>query len=121
MLSKRRDIKLPIWAVFLLTVNCPMFGQVDDTGNSCCDIDSADNIGGFFCIINENNGNYNDQVGDGIVGDCDCSDVDPSLECVPIPLDGGLSLLALAGGGLATAAMRRRRREEGQRAEQASN
>ena len=31
-------------------------------------------------------------------------------EC--IPLDGGLSLLALAGGGLATAAMRRRREEE---------
>ena len=29
-----------------------------------------------------------------------------------IPLDGGLSLLAIAGGGLATAAMRRRREEE---------
>ncbi|MEC8663091.1 MAG: hypothetical protein VXY03_04375 [Bacteroidota bacterium] len=29
-----------------------------------------------------------------------------------IPIDGGLSLLALAGGGLATAAMRRRREEE---------
>ena len=32
--------------------------------------------------------------------------------CTTIPLDGGLGLLALAGGGLATAAMRRRREEE---------
>lgn len=107
--------------LFLFATQASMSGQVDDEDNTCCDSDSAENIGGFLCIIAGNNGNYNDQVDDGIVGDCDCSDVDQSLECVPIPLDGGLSLLALAGGGLATAAMRRRRREEGQRAEQTLN
>ena len=37
-----------------------------------------------------------------------------------IPLDGGLSLLALAGGGLATAAMRRRREEEEAAAQRAA-
>lgn len=30
-------------------------------------------------------------------------------DCTSIPLDGGLGLLALAGGGLATAAIRRRK------------
>ena len=107
--------------IFLFVTLASMSGQVDDADDICCDIDSGDNSGGFFCIIAENNGNYNDQVIDNFVGDCDCSDVDQSLECVPIPLDGGLSLLALAGGGLATAAMRRRRREEGRRAEQTLN
>jgi hypothetical protein len=37
---------------------------------------------------------------------------DPNDPACSIPLDGGLSLLAFAGGGLATAAMRRRREEE---------
>ncbi len=106
---------------FLFATQASMSGQVDDADDICCDIDSGDNVGGYFCIIAGNNGNYYDPSGDGIVGDCDCSDVDQSLECVPIPLDGGLSLLALAGGGLATAAMRRRRREEGWRAEQTLN
>ena len=98
--------------LFLFATQASMSGQVDDADDICCDGDSGDYAGEFFCINTEQNGNYHDQVGDGIVGDCDCSDVDQSLECVPIPLDGGLSLLALAGGGLATAAMRRRRREE---------
>ena len=106
---------------FLFATQASMSGQVDDADDICCDGDSGDYAGVTFCINAEQNGNYHDQVGDGIVGDCDCSDVDQSLECVPIPLDGGLSLLALAGGGLATAAMRRRRREEGQRAEQTLN
>ena len=33
----------------------------------------------------------------------------PDPDCTSIPLDGGLGLLALAGGGLATAAIRRRK------------
>ncbi|MDG1674287.1 MAG: hypothetical protein P8H88_02465, partial [Flavobacteriales bacterium] len=47
---------------------------------------------------------------DATVDDCDCADANGAA-CT-IPLDGGLSLLALAGGGLATAAMRRRREKE---------
>ena len=46
---------------------------------------------------------------DGVNCDPDCGIVDSTCT---IPLDGGLSLLALAGGGLATAAMRRRREED---------
>ena len=34
-------------------------------------------------------------------------------DCTSIPLDGGLGLLALAGGGLATAAIRRRKEGRG--------
>ena len=48
---------------------------------------------------------------DGQICDTDCDDFDAGVTC-SIPIDGGLSLLALAGGGLATAAMRRRREEE---------
>ena len=48
---------------------------------------------------------------DGVVCDPDCGGYVES-NCTTIPLDGGLGLLALAGGGLATAAMRRRREEE---------
>lgn len=33
-------------------------------------------------------------------------------DCTAIPIDGGLSLLALAGGGLAVARLRKRREEE---------
>ncbi|MGB1481413.1 MAG: hypothetical protein ACPG66_08585 [Flavobacteriales bacterium] len=47
-----------------------------------------------------------------MVCDPDCDDYNDGSGCPTIPLDGGLSLLALAGGGLATAAMRRRREEE---------
>ena len=43
--------------------------------------------------------------------DPDCPDYSAE-DCIPIPIDGGLGLLALAGGGLATAAMRRRREVE---------
>ena len=44
--------------------------------------------------------------------------LDPNDPTCTIPLDGGLSLLALAGGGLATAAMRRRREEEARQADE---
>ena len=79
-----------------------------DNDNVCCDPDaqngtdglSACNFaqGGFSpedCVMQEPN---------------DCGPI--TADCTTIPIDGGLSLLALAGGGLATAAMRRRREEE---------
>lgn len=79
--------------------------QDDGDGGNCCDPD-ASVVGGTFtptlCQIQYSS--------DGINCDPDCGNVDSN--CTTIPLDGGLSLLALAGGGLATAAMRRRREDE---------
>ena len=83
-------------------------GQVDGDGR-CCDPDMSDyqgptapcQVAGFSptnCVNDE---------------PTDCFGViDPNSPACTIPIDGGLSLLALAGGGLATAAMRRRREEE---------
>ena len=87
----------------------------------CCDESSAD----YF--PNPASNCPNDVAwnpSDGVTCDPDCTDdYDPCVQgsecydsnapqCATIPIDGGLSLLALAGGGLATAAMRRRREEE---------
>jgi len=78
----------------------------------CCDPDCnggvCDNdFSGFFLCQNESF----DQ--DNLICDPDCNASQTAAAgCTSIPLDGGLSLLALAGGGLATAAMRRRREEE---------
>ena len=77
----------------------------------CCDPDSDDQLGSpQQCLIED--GGYLDP--DNFVCDTDCSEAAGGVapECTAIPIDGGLSLLALAGGGLATAAMRRRREEE---------
>ena len=83
-------------------------GQVDGDGR-CCDPDMSDSqhptapcqaagISPTNCVNDEPS---------------DCFGViDPNSPACNIPIDGGLSLLALAGGGLATAAMRRRREEE---------
>ena len=86
---------------------------------SCCDPDSDFALGSLQC--NSVGDPYSNWSGPGVC-DTDCSDYDPcepTADCYDandpactIPLDGGLSLLALAGGGLATAAMRRRREEE---------
>jgi len=73
--------------------------NVAQSDGVCCDNDSPEYA--FACGTPEQ---------DNVVCDVDCSDYDGEAAC--IPLDGGLSLLALAGGGLATAAMRRRREEE---------
>ena len=97
--------------IFLFATQARMSGQSDGI---CCDYDSGNYVGFVFCQ------DANPQQDD-LVCDSDCSDFTSFDGCQSIPLDGGLSLLALAGGGLATAAMRRRRREEGQRVEQASN
>jgi hypothetical protein len=103
--------KLRLLGLFFgLVLVCPNVVWSQDCGAGdevCCDEDA----GGLFdpagCLaigatiygINGSN------------GDPDCGTVDDP-ECATIPLDGGLSLLALAGGGLATVAMRRRRKEE---------
>ena len=76
----------------------------------CCDIDADDNQVGLPACFQDSQG-YQDSDGDGLVCDPDCTGGAES-GCTTIPIDGGLSLLALAGGGLATAAMRRRREEE---------
>ena len=68
----------------------------------CCDPDMSD-FNPAFCA--------------GVFSDENCINDEP-VDCTGtinpacIPLDGGLSLLAIAGGGLATAAMRRRREDE---------
>ena len=88
----------------------------------CCDPDSFEFLG-FGPCSGDNN-----WVSDGGVCDPDCGDYsvcdagsecyDPNDSTCTIPLDGGLSLLALAGGGLATAAIRRRREEEVRQADE---
>ena len=76
----------------------------------CCDPDAPGGVTGTpFECGQEDNGYL---PGDGLVCDPDCPGYGDGSQCTSIPLDGGLSLLALAGGGLATAAMRRRREEE---------
>ena len=78
--------------------------DLDGTDNTCCDPDG----GGFNaseCLALPAEIYPDDEVN----SDVNCGTVDDTT-CIPI--DGGLSLLALAGGGLATAAMRRRREEE---------
>ena len=57
---------------------------------------------GFCCDPTSTNYDPPNCIGSGdFFGDPDC-----------IPIDGGLSLLALAGGGLAVASLRKRREEE---------
>ena len=81
----------------------------------CCDPNGTGWIDAATCFGNGASV-YDDQ--DGVVSDVDCGEGITDTTC--IPLDGGLSLLALAGGGLATAAMRRRREEEGAAAQGAA-
>ena len=88
-------------------------------GQFCCDQDS-ENYAQGPC---QSSGEFQNWAIDGGVCDPHCLDYDVCVSgsqcynasdpsCPAIPIDGGLSLLALAGGGLATAAMRRRREEE---------
>lgn len=56
---------------------------------------------GFCCDPTQPNYDPPNCIGGDFIGDPDC-----------IPIDGGLSLLALAGGGLAVARLRKRREEE---------
>ena len=75
----------------------------------CCDPSAGPNFSGPFCFSLVGEGSENPV--DANVCDPDCPTY-PVGDCTPIPIDGGLGLLALAGGGLATAAMRRRREVE---------
>ena len=82
---------------------CDTDGSLD--ANACCDQDGGDSFQGFpYCSA------YTIYPLDGVNSDIDCGTITDS--CPSIPIDGGLSLLALAGGGLSTAALRRRREEE---------
>jgi hypothetical protein len=81
-------------------------GQYFSNGKCCDPSDLNDYQGPFTCFDEPPASGEND----GLICDPDCGSVDAG--CTTIPLDGGLGLLALAGGGLATAAMRRRREEE---------
>ena len=75
----------------------------------CCDPDEG-GFNAFFCPFS-NPYIWNGGETNGNNSDIDCGPVTDTI-CTTIPLDGGLSLLAIAGGGLATAAMRRRGEEE---------
>ena len=81
------------------------------TNGTCCDPDSPlfEGANAFFCAQTGEDPSQQPLSGPGNC-DSDCGEI--TGDCTTIPLDGGLSLLALAGGGLATAAMRRRREEE---------
>ena len=84
-------------------------GDPEGTDGFCCDPDETVTGTPGYCA-GAFPDMYNGGSPDGSNGDLDCGPL--TGDCTTIPLDGGLSLLALAGGGLATAAMRRRREEE---------
>ena len=84
-------------------------GQYNAADGICCDPTSADFAGSGTCGPL---GQLFESPVDDLVCDPNCFDYTDGSGCTSIPIDGGLSLLALAGGGLATAAMRRRREEE---------
>ena len=94
-----------VFGFLLLIMSSGLQAQSDGL---CCDINSVD-----WALGNCNGGvnDFDPSGEDGVVCDPDCGGYDAEA-CTTIPLDGGLSLLAIAGGGLATAAMRRRREEE---------
>ena len=110
--------KSTFWTLFAAMIlwTMPFDGAGQDGGSYadngvCCDPDAGASFGngagaGACFSAGESPG-----VQDGKVCN-DLADCPDSGNCTTIPLDGGLGLLALAGGGLATAAMRRRREEE---------
>ena len=103
----RLSVSLALVSVF---ASFNLMGQYSNNG-FCCDPSSTDpDLQVAFTCASQSE-QYESPV-DGNVCDPDCSDYTDGSGCTTIPLDGGLSLLALAGGGLATAAMRRRREEE---------
>ena len=93
-----------VFGCLLLILSSGLQAQGDGDG-LCCDPDMpAFSTDAPFCagVFSPDNC-VNDEP-----ADCFGTIDDPAC----IPLDGGLSLLAIAGGGLATAAMRRRREDE---------
>ena len=95
----------------LLFITLFMIGPLAFSQLFCCDPDAPGGVTGSGGQCGQEDGGF--FPFDGAVCDSDCTGYNPDApECATIPIDGGLSLLALAGGGLATAAMRRRREEE---------
>ena len=97
----------------LASIALSMHGQ----NGVCCDPDSPNYATTGPCNgAGEPIGTY---LTEGSVCDPDCSDFnpcdsgaqcyDPNDPVCSIPIDGGLGMLALAGGGLAISALRRRR------------
>ena len=87
----------------VLILSFGLQAQAQNGDGFCCDPDMSLVFEPSNCASGTSPVNcFNDEP-----ADCPGT-VDPAC----IPLDGGLSLLAIAGGGLATAAMRRRREEE---------
>ena len=104
----------PFFVGLLIFLPVASVGQSDGL---CCDANAGGNYSAIACSQSPNSEFWDQSGEDGIVCDEDCpGGADPG--CTTIPLDGGLSLLALAGGGLATAAMRRRREEEARQADE---
>ena len=110
-----KKLRLLVVSLLAMTMSCSLvLGQYTING-FCCDPTSSEALDPSTC--NGASEGFEFGNADSIVDDCDCSDADGPA-CIPI--DGGLSLLALAGGGLATAAMRRRREGEEAAAQGAS-
>ena len=110
--------KSTFWTLFAVMIlwTMPFDGAGQYSFNCCCcDPDAATSGGDYLgfadCNTIGENGGESPVSSDGVVCDPNCSAY-VEANCTTIPLDGGLGLLALAGGGLATAAMRRRREEE---------
>ena len=95
------------FGLVLISPNLGWSQSCDTAGDEfCCDEDF-----GAYDAVNCQFAPGGDYPGtDSQNSDIDCGPL--TGDCATIPIDGGLSLLALAGGGLATAAMRRRREEE---------
>ena len=95
------------FGLVLVSPNVGWSQDCDTVGDGfCCDPNGTGWIDAATCFGN----GASVYADDGVISDADCDEGITDPACIPI--DGGLSLLALAGGGLATAAMRRRREEE---------
>ena len=97
-----------IFLLLLLSTHFMFVLKAQDNTEVCCDPDMVGYDAGI-CLGPAAEFDSSENCVNEEPNDCVNGFLDPAA-CIPI--DGGLSLLALAGGGLATAAMRRRREEE---------
>ena len=110
MIMEKLVRPLLLFCVFVVSAARVVAQSCDLVGDGiCCDSEYDDGTFNFlYCSNQYGAGGF---PSDDISQDTDCT-VPVNDPACNIPIDGGLSLLALAGGGLATAAMRRRREEE---------
>ena len=116
-LTKMKNAVFFFAILFLCSAAVAQTCDLDGTAGTedlCCDPDGGGFFDGFLPCGTSGEGTYDGS--DNLNSDFNCGPV--TADCTTIPLDGGLSLLALAGGGLATAAMRRRREEEALQADE---